>query len=83
MNNKKKSKVGVVLKRSGDKTAVVEVRRLVRHAVFKKYLIRRKKFHVHDAANETAVGDRVRIVECRPISKMKRWRLESILEKAK
>ena len=83
MDSKKKSKIGIVLRHSGNKTAVVEVERLVKHAAFKKYIIRRKRFHVHDAANKAAAGDKVRIIECRPISRLKRWRLESILEKAK
>lgn len=83
MNTERKSKLGVVLKHSGEKTAVVLVERTVKHPVVQKYVTRRKKFHVHDERNEAGQGDKVRIVECRPISKMKSWRLHSIVEKAK
>lgn len=83
MEREKKSKTGVVVRHSGDKTAVVLVERLVKHPVFKKYVTKRKKFHVHDERNEAAQGDKVEITECRPISKTKSWRLQSVLEKAK
>ena len=56
-----------------DKTVVVEVERRVQHSLYKKYISRRKKFHAHDAANEYKVGDKVRIRECKPISKLKTW----------
>jgi small subunit ribosomal protein S17 len=56
-----------------DKTVVVEVERRVQHPLYKKYIRRRKKFHAHDAANEYKVGDKVRIRECKPISKLKTW----------
>lgn len=78
-----KTKLGVVVRHSGDKTAVVLVERLVKHPVFKKYVTRRKKFHVHDASNVAGEGDKVKIIECRPISKTKSWRLHSVMEKAK
>lgn len=83
MGKDRKTKVGVVVKRSGDKTIVVQVERLVKNPVFKKYVTRRKKFHIHDDENAAGEGDKVKIVECRPISKTKSWRLHSILEKAK
>jgi small subunit ribosomal protein S17 len=56
-----------------DKTVVVEVERRVQHPLYKKYIRRRKKFHAHDAANEYKFGDKVRIRECKPISKLKTW----------
>jgi len=56
-----------------DKTVVVEVERRVQHPLYKKYIRRRKKFHAHDAANEYKIGDKVRIRECKPISKLKTW----------
>lgn len=83
MNKVKKSKTGLVIKHSSDKTAVVVVERLVKHPVFGKYVTKRKKFHIHDEKNEVKEGDKVRITECRPISKTKSWCLDSILEKAK
>lgn len=82
MEKKAKAKIGEVLKRSGDKSVVVIIERLVKHSLFKKYIKRRKKFHVHDENNSAQVGDRVRIVEGRPISKTKSWKLDSVLEKA-
>lgn len=66
-----------------DKTVVVEVERLVRHPFYKKVMRRTTRCTAHDAQNECAVGDRVRIMETRPLSKTKRWRVISILEKAK
>ena len=83
MESQNKTKVGEVVRHSGDKTAVVLVERMVKHPVFKKYVRRRKKFHIHDEKNEVGAGDKVKIVECRPYSKTKSWRLHSILERAK
>lgn len=81
MTKGKKSKIGVVIRHSAAKTAVVMVERRVKHPQFKKYVTRRKKFHVHDEKNEAREGDKVRIVECTPVSRMKRWKLHSVLEK--
>ena len=64
---------GFVVSDGADKTVVVEVERRVQHPLYKKYIRRRKKFHAHDEANEYHVGDKVRIRECRPISKRKTW----------
>jgi small subunit ribosomal protein S17 len=72
-----------VISHSGDKSAVVELERLVKHVTYGKYIRRRKKLHVHDEKNECQVGDVIRVMETRPISKMKRWRLMEVLEKAK
>jgi small subunit ribosomal protein S17 len=71
--------VGEVVSRSGAKTIVVEVTRRVQDPVYKRYVNRRKKFHAHDERNECRIGDRVRIVETRPLSKMKRWRFVETL----
>ena len=76
---KRASQVGEVVSRSGAKTIVVEVTRRVQHPLYKRYVNRRKKFHAHDERNECLVGDRVRIVETRPVSKMKRWRFVELL----
>ncbi len=73
---------GVVVSDKNDKTIVVRVETLVKHPLLKKYVRRHKKFTAHDPNNECGVGDMVRIVEYRPLSRNKRWHLESIIEKA-
>lgn len=80
---KRKSRVGVVVSNSMDKTIVVAVERLVKHSFYKKYIKRTTKFKAHDNSNQCQVGDKVKIVETRPLSKTKRWRLVEIVEKAK
>jgi small subunit ribosomal protein S17 len=65
-----------------DKTAVVQVERLVKHPLYKKYIRRRNKFAAHDNDNRCNIGDKVLITESRPISKLKRWRITDIIEKA-
>ncbi|TDI41617.1 MAG: 30S ribosomal protein S17 [Acidobacteria bacterium] len=72
-------KVGVVKSNKMDKTAVVSVERLVRHPLYTRAFKKTSNFTVHDEANKCQVGDRVKIVECRPISKRKRWKLVEIL----
>jgi len=67
--------LGEVVSDKGEKTVVVKVERRVRHPLFKKFVRQSKKFHAHDENNEFHVGDRVRIEECRPISKLKSWRV--------
>ncbi|HYM32654.1 MAG TPA: 30S ribosomal protein S17 [Candidatus Cybelea sp.] len=64
---------GVVVSDKGDKTVVVSVERRVMHPIYKKFIRRSKKYHAHDSKNQFKVGDQVRIQECRPISKLKRW----------
>jgi small subunit ribosomal protein S17 len=66
-----------------DKTVVVSVERIIRHPLYGKILRRTATFKAHDEANECAVGDRVRIMETRPLSKQKRWRVVEIVEKAR
>jgi small subunit ribosomal protein S17 len=78
----KVSKIGVVTSNKMDKTAVVEVERLVRHPLYKRAFKKTSSFMVHDEENRCKIGDRVRIVECRPLSKNKRWRLAEILQGA-
>lgn len=72
---------GVVTSDKMDKSVVVTIERLEKHPVFKKYIRRRRKFMAHDEANTCKVGDRVRIRECRPISKDKCWRVVAIVER--
>jgi small subunit ribosomal protein S17 len=64
---------GVVTSKSGDKTVVVNVERLMKHPIYKKTIRRSKRYHAHDEGNSVAVGDKVRIQECRPLSKLKSW----------
>ena len=78
-----KTRVGVVVSDKMEKSAVVRVERRVPHPLFKKIVTRSKKYHVHDERNELRVGDRVKIVETRPLSKLKRWRLGEVIEKKK
>ena len=78
----RKTQDGLVVSSKMDKTLVVAVVRQVRHSQYGKFVRRTKKFYAHDEKNQCAVGDRVRIVETRPLSKLKRWKLESIIRKA-
>ena len=75
--------MGFVVSDRMHKTVVVSVERIVMHPKYKKYLRRRTKVKAHDERNESRVGDRVLIVECRPLSRDKRWRVSRILERAK
>ena len=80
--NRRKVRQGVVVSATNDKTIVVRVETLVKHPLLKKYVRRRKKFTAHDPMNECGMGDKVKIVEFRPMSRNKRWHLVSIIEKA-
>jgi small subunit ribosomal protein S17 len=82
-HNPRKVREGVVASNSMDKTAIVVIVDRVRHPLYRKTLQRTKKLYVHDEANDLRVGDRVRVQECRPLSKLKRWRLTDILERAR
>jgi small subunit ribosomal protein S17 len=75
----RKERSGVVIGKSGDKSLVVSVERRLRHPLYKKVVKRFKKLHAHDEKNEAAVGDKVRIVESRPLSRIKRWRLVEVV----
>jgi len=77
----RKTRVGIVVSDKMDKTVVVQVDQLVRHPVYKKYIKRRVKCKAHDEANQCNIGDKVLIVETRPLSRDKRWRVREILEK--
>ena len=73
---------GKVVSNKTDKTIVVRVETLVQHPLLKKFIRRHKKFMAHDPANECNIGDKVKIIESRPLSRQKRWHLVSIVEKA-
>ncbi|HEX9842669.1 MAG TPA: 30S ribosomal protein S17 [bacterium] len=76
---RRKVRQGVVVSDKGDKTLVVEVERTVRHPIYGKVMRRSKRFHAHDEQNTGKVGDLVRIMECRPLSRLKRWRLVEVI----
>jgi len=80
---RRKSKVGSVVSSKMNKSIVVSVERLVRHPLYGKYFRKTSKFMAHDEENQCQVGDTVKIVETRPLSKLKRWRLVEVFEKAK
>jgi len=78
----RKTLVGTVTSNKMDKTVVVVVNRLVKDPKYKKYIRRRSKYKAHDDSNQCGMGDRVLLVETRPLSKEKRWRVKQIIEKA-
>ena len=82
MNSRKQLK-GIVLDSKMDKTVVVQVSKRIPHPIYKKYITKSKKYYAHDNDNKTNPGDKVLIVESRPISKMKKWFLKEIIEKSK
>jgi small subunit ribosomal protein S17 len=79
----RKAREGVVTSAAMDKTVVVTVTERVRHAKYNKFILRNKKLYAHDEANDAGIGDRVRVMETRPLSKNKRWRVVEILERAR
>jgi small subunit ribosomal protein S17 len=79
----RKVREGMVTSAGMDKTIVVTVTDRVRHAKYNKFVLRSKKLYTHDETNDAGVGDRVRVMETRPMSKNKRWRLDEILERAR
>ncbi|MBT3364184.1 MAG: 30S ribosomal protein S17 [Schleiferiaceae bacterium] len=81
--NLRKERIGTITSSAMDKTVTVNVSRRVKHAKYGKFLTFSKKFHAHDEANDCGVGDTVRIMESRPISRTKCWRVVEIIERAK
>ena len=79
----RKTRVGRVISDKMDKTIVVSVETSVRHPLYKKIIKRTLKLKAHDENNECSIGDRVRVMETRPLSREKRWRLDEIIEKAR
>jgi small subunit ribosomal protein S17 len=78
----RKTRTGVVVSDKQDKTIIVQVDRRVAHKLYRKIVTLSKRYYAHDENNEAKVGDRVQIVETRPLSKLKRWRLEAIVQRA-
>ncbi len=81
--NLRKERIGVVVSNKMDKTIVVAVKRKVKHPIYGKFVNKTKKFMVHDENNDCSVGDTVRIMETRPLSRHKSWRLVEIIERVK
>lgn len=79
----RKSRIGLVVSDKMTKTITVTVERKVKHPIYGKFVKKTKKFHAHDEEGKAGIGDTVRIMETRPLSKTKRWRLVEIIEKAK
>src|ERR1043165_7756400 len=79
---KRKTQIGFVSSRSGDKSIKVTIAYKTPHPLYQKVVNRQTILHVHDAKNETKVGDKVEVMETRPISRLKRWRIVSVLQKA-
>ncbi len=82
-NKTKREFIGIVTSDKMEKTIVVSVDNKTLHPLYKKYVVRTKKLKAHDETNDAKIGDRVRVVECRPVSKDKCWKLVEILERAK
>ena len=81
--NLRKTKIGVVTSNKMEKSIVVAVERKVKHPIYGKFVKKTTRFHAHDEKNECSIGDLVKIMESRPLSKTKRWRLVEIVEKVK
>jgi small subunit ribosomal protein S17 len=81
--NLRKTRIGVVTSNKMTKTITVAVERKVKHPIYGKFVKKTTKFHAHDEKNECSIGDLVRIMESRPLSKTKRWRLVEVIEKVK
>lgn len=81
--NLRKTRVGVVTSNKMNKTIAVTVERRIKHPIYGKFMKKSKKFIAHDETNDCNIGDTVRIMETRPLSKLKRWRLVEVLERAK
>jgi small subunit ribosomal protein S17 len=83
VRNLRKERIGVVVSNKMDKTIVVAEKRKVKHPIYGKFVNKTTKFYVHDEANTCNIGDKVKIMETRPLSRNKRWRLVEIIERAK
>jgi small subunit ribosomal protein S17 len=83
VRNLRKTRIGIVSSNKMDKTITVKVERKIKHPLYGKFLKKTTSFHAHDEKNECSIGDTVKIMEARPMSKTKRWRLVEIVEKVK
>lgn len=80
--NLRKTRVGIVTSNKMEKSVTVKIRRRIKHGMYGKYIEKSNSFHAHDETNECNIGDKVRITETRPLSKLKRWRVVEVVEKA-
>ena len=78
----KRQLIGLIVSDKMDKSVVVQVERFVQHKIYKKFMKQYKKYHAHDETNECSIGDTVKIIETRPLSKLKRFRISEIVKKA-
>ena len=83
LRNQRKQRVGIVVSDRMQKTITIAVDRQIKHPIYGKYITKTTKYMAHDEAGDARVGDKVQIIETRPLSKQKRWRLVEVLEKAK
>ena len=83
IRNSRKVRQGVVVSDANDKTIVVQIKERKPHPIYKKMMTSTKKFHAHDEKNDAHVGDKVSLMETRPLSKTKRWRVVEVIERAK
>ena len=83
IRNRRKTRIGIITSDKMEKTMTVAVERRVKHPLYGKFMKKTKKYHAHDEENTARIGDRVRIMETRPLSKSKRWRLVEVIERAK
>lgn len=81
--NLRKTRIGIITSDKMEKTITVSVERRVKHPLYGKFMKKTKKYHAHDEDNTARIGDRVRIMETRPLSRSKRWRLVEVIERAK
>lgn len=79
--NKRKTRIGIVVSDKMNKTRVVDVYRTFRHALYDKVIRQKKRYYAHDEKNESHIGDKVKIMEVRPLSRLKRWTITEIVEK--
>jgi len=82
VRNARKTRVGVVVSNKMDKTVTVKLERTLKHPTYGRIIKRRSKLYAHDEKNECGIGDKVEVMETRPLSKLKRWRLTRVIEKA-
>lgn len=82
MRNSRKTRIGVVISNKMDKTITVQLERNMKHPLYQRVIRRRSKLYAHDEKNECGIGDKVLVMETRPLSALKRWRLVKVLEKA-
>ncbi len=82
IQNKKKELIGLIVSDKMDKSVVVQVERFVQHRIYKKFMKRYKKYHAHDETNDCRIGDTVKIIETRPLSKLKRFRISEVVKRA-